>query len=326
MVVNRGVMSAPLPPGTGSAKSTAQSFGRGASAAAAAVAASAGSAAGAASSAARQSGGVSGSGAGGGGGGGGGAGRKAGNTSGKKAKKRKQADETRAVVTRPSMSAREDAQLREKRIGRGPSAIDKLSSEEWYGYRLLDSDLGEMRTVYVCGGCNYERNWLRSLEHLLTVKDVTRLILCGITRYAEAARLCKVNASEADLAQSMATTQKAPRSGGAAEKLAKRYAKVARQTPVTVFVPAASAAEAFSEQRAERAEEINAESSARSTDAAMRKAASGAGPAIAASMGTPGRAKKRSKAAPTNARETLAQKMRELDKKARGRHVEYVDI
>ena len=108
MIVSKGVMSAPPLPGSGAQK-TSHSFGRGASAAAAAVAASAGSV-----QAPQHSG------------------KKTGTTGGKRAKKRKQSDESKAVIARPSMSTVEDAVLRDRRKKKGPNAMGKLSSEEWY--------------------------------------------------------------------------------------------------------------------------------------------------------------------------------------------------
>ena len=285
MIVSKGVMSAPPLPGTGAQKSS-HSFGRGASAAAAAVAASAGSIQVSAPT-----------------------GRKAGIAGGKRSKKRKQSDESKAFITRPSMSAAEDAVLRERRKKKGPNALGKVSSEEWYGYNLYDCVLGEMKISYVCGACALDRHWIRALEHTLSVQDVIRLIKCGITKKEDAARFCNIglNVIDSEAAAEVQTQEqqkkdedkgKRPRSD-VTDKLTKRYAKAGRRAQVTVIgIPTPAVTK-------DKPIEATSQRAADATQAAVTKAVNSAG------LG--GKGKK--KTGPETARSKLHKKMAEMEKR-----------
>lgn len=173
MVVSNGLASLPPTPGTASVAS-AKNPGRGPKAQASQVVPAS------VSSQAQPTGG----------------GKRTGVAGGKKAKKRKKSEKHRAIIVKPATTLEEDFAVRARRSGKGPNVMSKLGSDEWFSYNLYDEDIAERRTVYVCGECNYERNFLRSLERMLTVSDFVRIISSGITNFQEAQRLCEVSAKD----------------------------------------------------------------------------------------------------------------------------------
>jgi hypothetical protein len=218
------------------------------------------------------------------------------------------------------MNAAEDAVLRDRRKKKGPNAIGKLSSEEWYGYNLYDIALGEMKTSYVCGDCALDRHWIRSLEHTLSVQDVVRLIKCGITKKEDAARLCNIglNVIDSETAAEVQTQQrkhdekgeKRPRSE-MTDKLTKKYAKAGRRSQVTVFQPQApTPVPAVTTANINKPTEPTSNKATEATQAAVTKAVTSAG------LGSKG--KKRS--TPETNRSRLKQKLAEMEKRG-GRHV-----
>ena len=48
--------------------------------------------------------------------------------------------------------------------------------EEWFAYRLIDTDTFERTRVYVCENCIFKKQWLRELEPSCTAQDFRRLM------------------------------------------------------------------------------------------------------------------------------------------------------
>lgn len=129
---------------------------------------------------------------------------------GKKAKNRKSDEKHRAIIVKPSCTIEEDMAMRSRRTFKGPNVLEKLASDEWYSYNLYDEEIAERRTVYVCGACNYQRNFLRGLERMLTVGDFVKIISMGITNSQEAQRMCGVSANDVTMTEANVSGASAP--------------------------------------------------------------------------------------------------------------------
>jgi hypothetical protein len=111
--------------------------------------------------------------------------------------------------------------------------------------------------VYVCGECNYERNFLRSLERMLTVSDFVKIISSGITNFSEAQRLCEVSAkdvtmTETDKPQMVSAVDTSEAKAKVEKKLATKRSKKRTATVMTdgtVAMQKANASQSVSKEK-----------------------------------------------------------------------------